>query len=299
MSTPDPNFASIFNAALETYKRRTKKDLASHPLLPILQPCDSPEAILTVLREQIPAFRQPQSGDGFTKWVTPTVNFLSSICNALGGGVGQVNIGVFPREIFFFSNTCFSGIPFSEYNLCGHCCPPLGRYPSWFSCATYFNTHDSQAAKDVSASQDKLVDIFNRIERYFRRLEIYIGITPTTAMTETVIKIMVEVLTILAIATKEVKSGRLSELMSCRFTFSTKRCSEKYIKKLTGNTDIEDSLQRLDKLTLEEAQMASAELLRITHGIEAAVQDVRGSYLFNSCSSFRGSRQLHSEPAQR
>ena len=32
------------------------------------------------------------------------------------------------------------------------------------------------------------------------------------------VDIMVEVLTILAIATKEVKSGRLSELMSRRFT---------------------------------------------------------------------------------
>jgi hypothetical protein len=43
---------------------------------------------------------------------------------------------------------------------------------------------------------------------------------------------------------------------------------EKYIKKLTGNSDIEDSLQRLDKLTQEEAKMASAELLRITHSVE-------------------------------
>jgi hypothetical protein len=46
---------------------------------------------------------------------------------------------------------------------------------------------------------------------------------------------------------------------------------------LTGNTDIEDSLHRLDKLTLEEAQMASVELLKITHGIEGTVQDVRGN----------------------
>jgi hypothetical protein len=77
--------------------------------------------------------------------------------------------------------------------------------------------HGSQAAKDASASQDKLIDLFNRIERYFRRLEIYTGITPTTTMTDIVIEIMVEVLTILAIATKEVKCGRLSELMSRRF----------------------------------------------------------------------------------
>ena len=46
------NFASVFNAALETYKRKTKKDLAS--LLPRLQSCNSSEAIFAVLREQFP-----------------------------------------------------------------------------------------------------------------------------------------------------------------------------------------------------------------------------------------------------
>jgi hypothetical protein len=37
-------------------------------------------------------------------------------------------------------------------------------------------------------------------------------------MTDIIVDIMVEVLTILAIAMKEVKRGRLSELMPCRFT---------------------------------------------------------------------------------
>ena len=38
-----------------------------------------------------------------------------------------------------------------------------------------------------------------------------------------------------------------------------------------GNMEIEDALQDLDKLTQEEALMASAELLRITHGIDDKV----------------------------
>ena len=52
---------------------------------------------------------------------------------------------------------------------------------------------------------------------------------------------------------------------------------EKYIKKLTGNKDIEDSLDRLDKLTVEEMRVASAELLKITHSVEENVQGVRGN----------------------
>ena len=54
----------------------------------------------------------------------------------------------------------------------------------------------------------------------------------------------------------------------------SQRRSEKYLKKLMGNTDIEDSLSRLDKLTQEEARMASAELLKMTHGVDGKVMGV-------------------------
>ncbi|KAF8487344.1 hypothetical protein DFH94DRAFT_23728 [Russula ochroleuca] len=135
-STSHSNFASIFNAALESYKRKTKKDLASHPLLPSLQSCNSPEAVLAVLRDQIPAFGQSQnSDDGLTKWVTPTVNVLYPFSATLGQGVGLA---------FSPANAVFAGI-----------CVLLS------------------AAKDASARQDKLVQGFNRIERFFHRLEIY------------------------------------------------------------------------------------------------------------------------------
>jgi fungal STAND N-terminal Goodbye domain len=100
-STSQSNFASIFNAALESYKRKTKKDLASHPLLPNLQSCDSPEDVLTVLRDKVPAFNQSQSDDdGLTKWVTPTVNVLHSFSETIGQGVGLVNTKIFCHEKF-------------------------------------------------------------------------------------------------------------------------------------------------------------------------------------------------------
>ena len=68
-------------------------------------------------------------------------------------------------------------------------------------------------AKDAGASHDKLIKSFNRIEHFFRRLEIYTSITPTMAMSDIIVNIMVEVLTILSIATKEARRGRISELM--------------------------------------------------------------------------------------
>jgi hypothetical protein len=49
----------------------------------------------------------------------------------------------------------------------------------------------------------------------------------------------------------------------------TEPLSEKYLKKLIGNTDnrtdIEDALKRLDRLTEEEVQMAAAQVLKATH----------------------------------
>jgi hypothetical protein len=92
--------------------------------------------------------------------------------------------------------------------------------------------HGSQAAKDASASQDKLIDLFNHIDHFFRRLDIYTGITPTAPMTDIIIEIMVEVLVILAISTKEVKRGRLSELMHVDLPFMTDMLFRKVYKKV-------------------------------------------------------------------
>ena len=75
----------------------------------------------------------------------------------------------------------------------------------------YYNIYIFQAAKDARASQDTIVDIFERIEMFFRRLETYTQVSPTTEMMDMIIQIMVEVVCILGIATKEIKQGRLSK----------------------------------------------------------------------------------------
>jgi hypothetical protein len=64
---------------------------------------------------------------------------------------------------------------------------------------------------DVRASADILADIFERIEFFFRRLEIYTEVPPTPEMTDIIVEIMVEVLSILGLATKEIKEGSTSK----------------------------------------------------------------------------------------
>jgi predicted nucleic acid-binding Zn-ribbon protein len=51
-------------------------------------------------------------------------------------------------------------------------------------------------------------------------------------------------------------------------------CSEKFLKKLAGRKDIEDALQRLDRLTQEEALMAAAQILNLTHRVDKKVTNV-------------------------
>ena len=46
---------------------------------------------------------------------------------------------------------------------------------------------------------------------FFRRLDVYTEVLPTTEMMDIVIQIIVEVLSILGIVTKEIKQGRLSK----------------------------------------------------------------------------------------
>ena len=54
----------------------------------------------------------------------------------------------------------------------------------------------------------------------------------------------------------------------------TERCSEKYVKRLVGKTEMEDALKKLDKLTQEEARMIIAENLKATHAVEERVRGV-------------------------
>ena len=92
--------------------------------------------------------------------------------------------------------------------------PPLGEHLPWFLRGRIFNSDVCQAAKDVDASQEALVDLFERIENFFKRLESYTEVPPTHTMTDIIVKTTVEVLNIFAIATKEMKQGRASVLLS-------------------------------------------------------------------------------------
>ncbi|KAN0139299.1 hypothetical protein V8E53_002800 [Lactarius tabidus] len=216
-------FQAIFQAALKSYQKQTKEDLLIHPLASQLQSCDSTTAILTILQDQVREFDKSRSGDeGLTKWLSPTVNVLCAFSATVSGGVSLV---------FSPASVIFTGI---------------GVLLS--------------AAQGVTASKDVLAELFERIGWFFARLETYTNVAPTAAMTNITTEIMVEVLRIFGIATKELQRGS----------------AKKFLRKLAGIPDLEGALKKLDRLTQEEARMAHAEVLRITHSIHDGVEIVDG-----------------------
>lgn len=87
-------------------------------------------------------------------------------------------------------------------------------------------------------------------------------------MTGIIVKIIAAVLSFLAIATKQMKQGRTGELY---WSHLTEIFPERCLKKLIGNTDVEDVLRKSDKLT-QEVRMAAAELLKITNRVDSKMR---------------------------
>jgi methyl-accepting chemotaxis protein len=95
-------------------------------------------------------------------------------------------------------------------------------------------------------------------------------------MTDIITDIMVEVLRIFGIATKELRRGTASKFLIGYSWAFTKGRIEKFLRKLAGMADLESALKKLDRLTQEEARMALAEVLRITHSVHDEVKAVYG-----------------------
>jgi hypothetical protein len=77
-----------------------------------------------------------------------------------------------------------------------------------------------QVVKGVLDDYDALADLLESVEHFLNRLNIYTKIRPTVGMTEMIIKILVKLLSILALATKQLQQGRLSESVSSKILCS-------------------------------------------------------------------------------
>ena len=77
-----------------------------------------------------------------------------------------------------------------------------------------------QAAKGAKTNYDELAELLDSINHLLKHLDIYAHIPLTPTMDEMVVKIMVEILSALALTTKELKQGRQSESFHLDFTLT-------------------------------------------------------------------------------
>ena len=80
-----------------------------------------------------------------------------------------------------------------------------------FACGCNLDTRILKAAKGVSTSYDALIELFECFKHYLGRLNVLTEIPD--AVGEILVKIMVQLLDVLALATQQIKQGRFSEFV--------------------------------------------------------------------------------------
>ena len=172
-TTASSRFQAIFDAALKSYQKQTKKDILTHPLASQLRTCDSTSAILSILQDQLRDFDESCSSDErLMKWLTPTVNVLCAFSAAVSGGVSLVSFGRGILHTCEASSDMYSlGIFACERNLCRHRYLRSGKYLSiatisWsglthFEYLTYRQPRMLQRAKMFSQSFSNALDSFS------------------------------------------------------------------------------------------------------------------------------------------
>ncbi|KAH9021033.1 hypothetical protein EDB84DRAFT_549436 [Lactarius hengduanensis] len=208
------NFQSILDA-LDKYAEQTGINLNENPSADKVKGCESPNAILLLLQDNLEAFKNYRDQNRkFVDCLSPVIQFVHAFSGILGETAGLVPFQ--PAKLIFVGiNVLFT------------------------------------AADGVSASYDALLELFECLGNFLKRLHIYAGISLDPSMMDMIAKIMVELISILALAKKYINRGRLKQ----------------FAKKLLGDSEIETILKRLDRLTQEEARMTAAQTLAVVHGL--------------------------------
>jgi uncharacterized FlaG/YvyC family protein len=72
-----------------------------------------------------------------------------------------------------------------------------------------------QAVKGANAAYDALADLLEAIERFLDHLHFYTKISSTEAIGEAIVKIMVELLSTIALVTRQIKHKQPSKSVLC------------------------------------------------------------------------------------
>ena len=201
----------VFNAALVEYANQTGHDLAKHPLSAQLENSKSPSDVLNVIGELAKTFHQSKEGSkSLVKVLEPTVDIVCSLSGAFGNSIGLVR----PSEMVCFkipdwplsqayppASAIFGGV---SLLFMVRVSPHIVSSINLVTMVFYY-----QAAKNASSSHDALFDLFDSIGNVLKCLVVHKRFTP--AITEIAVKVLAELLSVLGLATNQIKMGRFSK----------------------------------------------------------------------------------------
>ncbi|EMD33429.1 hypothetical protein CERSUDRAFT_126167 [Gelatoporia subvermispora B] len=219
------DLTSLWRDALNEYTKQTGTDLDAGPLTDRLNGCISVNDIMDILEEHTRAFAEFRKGGAKTQ----LLRALKPIATAVLALQPSETLGEGIAVVFQPAKAIVGAVIVLL-----------------------------KATKDVSSSYDSLVDLLNCISKFLDRLSIYAGKSLTILMQEILVKTLANVVSILALATREVNQGRLG----------------KYVRTLLGDTHVEDALKQLTRLGSTETQMIGVESLRLTYSLSTTLNEL-------------------------
>ena len=210
---PAASFQAILDKALADYCEQIGVELDKHPFIDELRGRDSPDKVLKLLEEKANAFKVYRDGNRkLISWLSPIVRVIHTLSGVLGQAISVSLVEPNTLDIVLDTFTLWlpDAIPTSAGYLCWRKCLNRGAC-SLTSSLEYFLIRIHQAADGVSSSYDALVDLFECVGNFLKRLRIYTDLPMTPSMTDIAGKIMVELLSVFSLATKQIKQGRFSK----------------------------------------------------------------------------------------
>ena len=105
----------------------------------------------------------------------------------------------------------YTGISTHKGDIRWLCHPSLCMILVYFRHVHPCDMQAHQAGKDVNTNYDPLVELLESIEHFICRLNIYTTVPPTGPMTEIIVKIMVELKTVMDASTLKREAGEVLE----------------------------------------------------------------------------------------
>ena len=260
------HFQALFESALRAYQEKTSISLAEHPIAVQLQSCHSVESIFTLLQPEIKAFSNFRESETITKSIKTIVSKLTTLSASasLGDVFGLVRQNA--PMVFHISNSLYRKSLLQMHYLLPLLSslmyvPLSGSYVDIL--VTSKSTRRLKAsylAGTQSSSCSSRSNISSIVSIYIRASLVRPQWTRWSAR-------LWWSFSPRSLSRRE-SSSRDDQVSLFSLTRYITQCNAvKFVKRVFRQKDIEAVLQRLDRLTQEEARTTAAQSLEVIYGL--------------------------------